>query len=443
MRTALLFTFLFFSILQTFSQVTLSLTRQAVVYSEASTSSEILDTLYAGKSLTVNYKIDGFLAVALTDKEVYIQKYLFYVPNSVTIPDKPKKVATENTKVQNSFSEDSLKNHWKEYGIEDIEGIYELIIPNSRVEAGVAKYRLALVRKGKKFYLLYLDGAQAYYYRWSPGDIKSVLEPTGVRNLFKAKWYMADKETVREYYVKIEQGFLTFIDLDEGEFKFLKTYPSVYDDLNPSNKYTTQGTAFAISIDGILVTNYHVVGEKDKVLIKCIRNGIPVEYNASVIAKDKSNDLVLLKISDDDFTPFNRIPFSIQNNTQKSGSSVSILGYPLTSSMGEELKVTTGVLSSTSGYQGNVTTYQVSAQAQPGNSGGPCFNSNGDLIGVVSSKHTVADNATYVIKNTYLVALIHSWNESYPLPNSSTLTGLSLEKQVESLSDYVFIVIVS
>lgn len=49
------------------------------------------------------------------------------------------------------------------------------------------------------------------------------------------------------------------------------------------------------------------------------------------------------------------------------------LGYPMSDILGEEIKVTDGIISSKTGYQGDVVTYQISVPIQPGNSGGPLF----------------------------------------------------------------------
>lgn len=56
------------------------------------------------------------------------------------------------------------------------------------------------------------------------------------------------------------------------------------------------------------------------------------------------------------------------------------MGYPLTSYMGEEVKITDGIISSKTGYEGDIVTYQISAPIQPGNSGGPLFDKKEILL---------------------------------------------------------------
>jgi len=80
---------------------------------------------------------------------------------------------------------------------------------------------------------------------------------------------------------------------------------------------------------------------------------------------------------------------------------VFILGYPLRATMGDEIKVTNGIISSRSGFKGDITTYQISAAAQPGNSGGHLFNKDGNLVEIVSAKPLEAENATYAVKSKH------------------------------------------
>ena len=54
--------------------------------------------------------------------------------------------------------------------------------------------------------------------------------------------------------------------------------------------------------------------------------------------------------------------------------------------MGKEIKVTEGIISSKSGYNGDITTYQITAPIQAGNSGGPLFDDKGNFIGINSCR---------------------------------------------------------
>ena len=197
------------------------------------------------------------------------------------------------------------------------------------------------------------------------------------------------------------------------------------------------GSGFALK-DGYVVTNYHVVAEAKSIAIRGIKGNFDKSYTASVISSDKINDLALLKISDPSFQGFGAIPYSIPPMSSEVGEDIFVLGYPLITTMGDEIKLTTGVISSKTGFQGDVALYQISAPIQPGNSGGPLFDKKGNIIGVVNSRHRDADNVGYAIKSMYLRNLIESCNLSSIIPISNTISNLPLVEKVKLVKKFVF-----
>ena len=130
----------------------------------------------------------------------------------------------------------------------------------------------------------------------------------------------------------------------------------------------------------------------------------------------------------------------MKTTTSEVGEDVFVLGYPLTSTMGDEIKLTTGVISSKTGFQGDVSLYQITAPIQPGNSGGPLFDSKGNLIGIANAKHGDAENAGYAIKTSYLKNLIESTISSSIIPANNTIAGQSLTGKVKTVKNYVFMI---
>jgi S1-C subfamily serine protease len=108
--------------------------------------------------------------------------------------------------------------------------------------------------------------------------------------------------------------------------------------------------------------------------------------------------------------------------------------------MGDEVKLTNGIVSSKTGFQGDVTSYQISAPVQPGNSGGPLFNNKGQLIGIINAKHIGAENASYAVKSSYLTNLIDLMDYPPTLQKVSTVNGKTLTEQVQIIKKYVFII---
>ena len=196
------------------------------------------------------------------------------------------------------------------------------------------------------------------------------------------------------------------------------------------------GTGFALT-NNYIVTNYHVVEDAKTISIQGINGNFNNKYNATVVASDKFNDLALLRVNGVTITTAN-IPYSVKTTTSDVGEDVFVLGYPLTATMGDEVKLTTGVVSSKTGFQGDVSLYQISAPIQPGNSGGPLFDGHGNVIGIVSAKHRGAENVGYAIKASYLRNLMESAVSTNILPQNNKISGMNLSGKVKAVKNYVY-----
>lgn len=197
------------------------------------------------------------------------------------------------------------------------------------------------------------------------------------------------------------------------------------------------GTGYAID-DGYIVTNNHVVGEAKNISVKGVKGDVNMGFTAEVVATDKVNDLAIIRINDPDFKGFGTIPYAVQQRMADVGEDVFVLGYPLTQALGNEIKLTNGIISSRSGYQGNISTYQMSAPVQPGNSGGPMFDNKGNVIGIVVAGVPGAENVGYAIKTSYLKILIESVGLNIQFPNNNTISALSLAEKVKRVKNFVF-----
>jgi S1-C subfamily serine protease len=217
-----------------------------------------------------------------------------------------------------------------------------------------------------------------------------------------------------------EIGMKTIVSGKEDDY--LKMYPSN----SGSNSFSSgsqksSGTGFAISSNGYIVTNYHVIEDANSIEIKGVNGDFSQKFSAKVVVSDEKNDLAIIKINDPNFTSLGSVPYSFRQGIVDVGENVFVLGYPLTSSMGEEIKLTNGIISSKTGYKGDISSYQISAPVQPGNSGGPLFDKNGNLLGIVSAKHTLAENAGYAIKVSYLKSVIELLPQTINQPKINIL----------------------
>lgn len=338
-------------------------------------------------------------------------------------------------RIMTGWKEQNLKKSYKDGLLHPSEGIYEATKAH---DAG--KLRLGVKQDNGSLYLIYLGGNILSFVStiWTEGELKGKLETTSLPNVYSVKWINSTKEP-RTAYITFESNFMQVkFDNEDEIFSYLKLYPDFPIAItSPSD--TWSGTGFALN-NGYVVTNYHVIEEAKSITIKGVKGDFNTDLAADVVATDKYNDLALLKITDNRFNGFGTIPYKIKTNTSEVGENVFVLGYPLTSTMGDEIKLTTGVISSKTGFQGDVSLYQISAPVQPGNSGGPLFDNNGNLIGIINAKHGGAENVSYAIKTSYLRNLIESYTSSTILPSNNTLSGLPLTEKVKKAKNFVFMI---
>ena len=155
------------------------------------------------------------------------------------------------------------------------------------------------------------------------------------------------------------------------------------------------GTGFFVSSDGHVVSNDHVVGICRKVASKI--DGTIINFN--VINTDKVNDLGLIK------GEYKSKHFlNIKSGGAEFGEDIITFGYPLSNDLSDSVKLTRGIVSSLSGPGNNYSEIQIDAAIQPGNSGGPVLNMEGQVVGVASSglnkiTKLLDENSPYIPEN--------------------------------------------
>ncbi|WP_083480627.1 Do family serine endopeptidase [Jannaschia seosinensis] len=142
----------------------------------------------------------------------------------------------------------------------------------------------------------------------------------------------------------------------------------------PSRRGSALGSGFVISQDGYVVTNNHVIENADEILIEFFSGE---ELPAEVIGTDPNTDIALLKVESDDPLPF--VDFG-DSGAIRTGDWVMAMGNPL----GQGFSVSAGIVSSTGReLAGAYDDYiQTDAAINRGNSGGPLFNMDGEVVGV-------------------------------------------------------------
>jgi len=135
------------------------------------------------------------------------------------------------------------------------------------------------------------------------------------------------------------------------------------------------GSGFIVTEDGYVVTNNHVVDRAEDIDV-ILEDG--TKYNAEVVGKDPKTDLAVLKINPDQ--KLETVKFGTSEDV-KIGDWVIAIGNPF----GLGYTVTAGIVSATGrslGFGAYDDFIQTDASLNPGNSGGPLFNLNGEVIGV-------------------------------------------------------------
>jgi TPR repeat protein len=204
------------------------------------------------------------------------------------------------------------------------------------------------------------------------------------------------------------------------------------------------GSGFFITTNGYFVTNYHVIKDADKIGLRDVQGKT---YEAKVVKLDTNNDLAILKVDG----THSALPI-INSQTVKRGTQVITVGFPNIDIQGKEPKLSEGIVSALSGIQDEPTVFQISVPIQPGNSGGPMVNMDGNVVGIIASKlsalymlkykGSVPENVNYAIKSNYLNELIHTDNEVskslLPLTKRPAKNLVELSERVEKAIALVF-----
>ncbi len=134
------------------------------------------------------------------------------------------------------------------------------------------------------------------------------------------------------------------------------------------------GSGFIVKRDGVVVTNYHVIGMARDIKVKAGDKVFDVE---GLIFTDKENDLAILKAKAKDM-PVVKLGVIGEANI---GEHVYVIGYPL----GLAKTISNGLLRGIREIDEKREILQITAPISPGNSGSPVFNSNGEVIGVATT----------------------------------------------------------
>lgn len=197
------------------------------------------------------------------------------------------------------------------------------------------------------------------------------------------------------------------------------------------------GSAFLVDVKGYLVTNAHVLRNAKGIIVL---NNKGAEFKAIVVKIDESKDIAILKIVDKDYKSLSMLPYAIRKSSTDIAEPIFTLGYPR-----NEIVYGEGYLSAKTGLNGDTLSCQITIAANPGNSGGPVFNKNGEVIGILSTKETKADGVVFAIQSKYIIETVNQLKKDdstieLKLPTKSSVKGMGASEQVKKIQDYVYMV---
>jgi serine protease Do len=202
----------------------------------------------------------------------------------------------------------------------------------------------------------------------------------------------------------------------------------------PKFEANFRATGFLVDGSGYIITNAHVVQNAKNIIVE---NKKGDQFSAQPIYSNTTTDLAILKITDTSFKKISALPYTFPKTTAELAEPIFTLGYPR-----EEVVYGEGYLSAKSGYYGDTASYQISISVNPGNSGGPVIDKDGEVIGIISSKETNADGVVFAIKSkniyTALKEIRKDKDITIKLPTVNSLKDLDRVKQIKKLEDFVF-----
>jgi serine protease Do len=202
-------------------------------------------------------------------------------------------------------------------------------------------------------------------------------------------------------------------------------------------EYKSGGSGFLLDIRGYVVTNAHVVENAKHI---AVQGSDGVDMSAERVYIDLKRDIAIIKINSKKYKSPGAIPYSIRKTPADLSDPVFTLGFPR-----NEIVYGEGYVAAQTGYKGDSLALQITIAANQGNSGGPVFNRNGEVVGILTGKQTSAEGAVFALHSKYIFNALNairrdSSSQKIKIPTATNMKGIDRTQQVKKLTDFVYMV---
>ncbi|MBS1563454.1 MAG: trypsin-like peptidase domain-containing protein, partial [Bacteroidetes bacterium] len=155
---------------------------------------------------------------------------------------------------------------------------------------------------------------------------------------------------------------------------------------------------------------------------------------------DVRRDIAVLKNKDDSFKTIDVLPYGFRKAGADLGEQIFTLGFPR-----DEIVYGEGYMSAKTGYNGDTMSCQIAVAANPGNSGGPVFNKNGEVIGILTTRQLKAQGFVFAVTTRNIFRALEELKkdttyQNIRLNNNTQVKGMDRVQQIKKIEDCVFLV---
>lgn len=305
---------------------------------------------------------------------------------------------------------------------EEMEQLESILINKSKEKAFIKNIKTieAASRKSNK------RNFTLPYFKWT--SVAAAILLIGLSSLIT--WSISNKSQKENthQYLQLRKDVE---NIKQSQYNIIKNINNKERETAWESKFT--GSGFNIHPEGYIITNYHVVEDANEIMIENYKGE---HFPAYIAAFESAADIAILKVIDSNFyQDFKTLPFLLEKKASELAEPIFSLGYPL-----ENIIYHEGYVSGELGYANNTNAYLLEITSDPGQSGAPVFNKEGNLVGMITGKMKNTSGKTYAIHTENILNLLNSLPEENAISYKQTakLKNLDRTQQVQELRSFIY-----